>query len=80
GRSKLMVEQILGDIHVSDPDWHIALLRYFNPVGAHESGLIGEDPSGLPNNLLPFIAQVADGRRASLAVYGSDYPTVDGTG
>ncbi|MBN9356172.1 MAG: UDP-glucose 4-epimerase GalE [Herbaspirillum huttiense] len=80
GRSKLMVEQILGDIHVSDPDWHIALLRYFNPVGAHESGLIGEDPSGIPNNLLPFIAQVADGRRASLAVYGSDYPTVDGTG
>jgi UDP-glucose 4-epimerase len=80
GRSKLMVEQILGDLHVSDPDWRIALLRYFNPVGAHESGLIGEDPSGIPNNLLPFIAQVADGRRAFLTVYGSDYPTPDGTG
>ncbi|OWY30963.1 UDP-glucose 4-epimerase GalE [Herbaspirillum robiniae] len=80
GRSKLMVEDILRDLHVADPGWHIALLRYFNPVGAHESGLIGEDPSGIPNNLLPFIAQVADGRRASLSVYGSDYPTVDGTG
>ncbi|MBP0596922.1 UDP-glucose 4-epimerase GalE [Herbaspirillum sp. LeCh32-8] len=80
GRSKLMVEQILGDLHKSDPSWRIALLRYFNPVGAHESGLIGEDPSGIPNNLLPFIAQVADGRRAALSVYGSDYPTTDGTG
>ena len=80
GRSKLMVEQILGDLHVADPSWRIALLRYFNPVGAHESGLIGEDPSGIPNNLLPFIAQVADGRRAALSVYGSDYPTPDGTG
>lgn len=80
GRSKLMVEQMLGDLHISDPQWHIAVLRYFNPVGAHESGLIGEDPSGIPNNLLPFIAQVADGRRAVLSVYGNDYPTPDGTG
>jgi UDP-glucose 4-epimerase len=80
GRSKLMVEQILGDLHVSDPGWRIALLRYFNPVGAHESGLIGEDPNGIPNNLMPFIAQVADGRREQLSVYGNDYPTPDGTG
>jgi UDP-glucose 4-epimerase len=80
GRSKLMIEQVLGDLHVADPEWRIALLRYFNPVGAHESGLIGEDPNGIPNNLLPFIAQVADGRRASLSVYGDDYATPDGTG
>jgi UDP-glucose 4-epimerase len=80
GRSKLMVEQILRDVAVADPAWRIALLRYFNPVGAHESGLIGEDPNGIPNNLMPFIAQVADGRRQQLAVFGDDYPTPDGTG
>lgn len=80
GRSKLMVEEILRDVAIADPSWRIALLRYFNPVGAHESGLIGEDPNGIPNNLLPFIAQVAEGRRAMLSVYGNDYPTPDGTG
>jgi UDP-glucose 4-epimerase len=80
GRSKLMIEEILRDLAVSDPSWRIALLRYFNPVGAHESGLIGEEPSGIPNNLLPYIAQVADGRREFLSVYGGDYPTPDGTG
>jgi UDP-glucose 4-epimerase len=80
GRSKLMIEEMLRDIAVADPGWHIALLRYFNPVGAHESGLIGEDPNGIPNNLVPYIAQVADGRRERLSVYGNDYPTVDGTG
>ncbi len=80
GRSKLMIEEMLGDVAHSDPSWRIARLRYFNPVGAHESGLIGEDPAGIPNNLLPFIAQVAVGRRPKLAVFGSDWPTVDGTG
>jgi UDP-glucose 4-epimerase len=80
GRSKLMIEDMLRDLSVSDPSWRIALLRYFNPVGAHESGLIGEEPSGIPNNLLPYIAQVADGRREFLSVYGGDYPTPDGTG
>lgn len=80
GRSKLMIEEILRDVYVSDQSWHIALLRYFNPVGAHESGLIGEDPNGIPNNLLPYIAQVAEGRRDKLSVYGNDYPTPDGTG
>lgn len=80
GRSKLMVEEMLRDLYRSDKSWHIALLRYFNPVGAHESGLIGEDPNGAPNNLVPYIAQVADGRRESLAVFGNDYPTPDGTG
>ncbi len=80
GQSKLMVEHILRDLHQSDPSWKIALLRYFNPVGAHESGLIGEDPSGIPNNLMPFIAQVAVGKRATLQVFGNDYPTPDGTG
>ncbi|MGZ3180889.1 MAG: UDP-glucose 4-epimerase GalE [Telluria sp.] len=80
GRSKLMIEEILRDLAVSDQSWRIALLRYFNPVGAHESGLIGEDPNGIPNNLLPYIAQVADGRRDKLSVYGNDYPTPDGTG
>lgn len=80
GRSKLMIEEILRDLAVSDPSWHIALLRYFNPVGAHSSGLIGEDPNGIPNNLLPYIAQVADGRREHLSVFGNDYPTSDGTG
>jgi UDP-glucose 4-epimerase len=80
GRSKLMVEQMLGDLGQSDPEWRIAILRYFNPVGAHESGLIGEDPRGMPNNLMPYIAQVAIGRRPHLAVFGNDYSTPDGTG
>src|SRR5690554_950950 len=80
GTSKLMVEQILGDLALVDPQWSIALLRYFNPVGAHESGQIGEDPQGIPNNLLPYISQVAVGRRERLSVYGDDYPTPDGTG
>ncbi len=80
GRSKLMIEDILRDLIKAQPDWHIALLRYFNPVGAHESGLIGEEPSGIPNNLVPYIAQVATGQREKLSVYGGDYPTPDGTG
>jgi UDP-glucose 4-epimerase len=80
GRSKLMIEEILGDLCVADPNWRVARLRYFNPVGAHESGLIGEDPQGIPNNLMPFISQVAVGRRPHLNVFGSDYATVDGTG
>lgn len=80
GRSKLMVEEVLKDIAKFDPRWKVALLRYFNPVGAHKSGLIGEDPKGIPNNLLPYISQVAIGKRESLAVFGDDYPTVDGTG
>ncbi len=80
GRSKLIIEEILGDIARADVSWRIALLRYFNPVGAHESGLIGEDPHGIPNNLMPYIAQVAVGNLAELSVFGSDYPTHDGTG
>jgi UDP-glucose 4-epimerase len=80
GRTKLVIEDMLRDFHKSDPSWHIAILRYFNPVGAHESGLIGEDPKGIPNNLMPIIAQVAGGRREKLSVWGSDYPTPDGTG
>lgn len=80
GRSKYMVEQCLSDIQVANPQLSIALLRYFNPVGAHPSGSMGEDPQGIPNNLMPFIAQVAVGRREKLAVFGNDYPTVDGTG
>ncbi|HIP50555.1 MAG TPA: UDP-glucose 4-epimerase GalE [Campylobacterales bacterium] len=80
GRSKLMVEEILRDVFVSDNTWKIVLLRYFNPVGAHESGTIGEDPNGLPNNLMPFIAQTAVGKRECLSVFGDDYDTVDGTG
>ncbi|WP_454727270.1 MULTISPECIES: UDP-glucose 4-epimerase GalE [Cupriavidus] len=80
GQTKLMGEQILRDLERSDPSWRIAYLRYFNPVGAHESGLIGEDPGGVPNNLMPYVAQVAGGRREKLMVYGGDYPTVDGTG
>ena len=80
GRSKLMVEEILGDLANADPSWRIGVLRYFNPVGAHETGLIGEDPRGIPNNLMPFIAQVAVGRRERLSVFGNDYPTPDGTG
>ncbi len=80
GRTKLMIEDILRDIAQADPAWRIALLRYFNPVGAHESGLIGEDPNGIPNNLMPFVSQVAVGRREELLVFGNDYPTHDGTG
>ena len=80
GRSKLMVEEVLRDLAISEPRWSIALLRYFNPVGAHSSGLIGEDPNGIPNNLLPYISQVAVGKLQQLSVYGNDYPTVDGTG
>jgi UDP-glucose 4-epimerase len=80
GRSKRQVEQILQDLSLSDPDWRFVVLRYFNPVGAHESGLIGEDPLGSPSNLVPFIAQVAVGRRKHLKVYGNDYKTPDGTG
>ena len=80
GRSKAMVEAVLQDLAQADQGWRIALLRYFNPVGAHESGLIGEDPDGVPNNLMPFIAQVAVGRREALSVFGDDYPTPDGTG
>jgi len=80
GRSKLMIEDILRDTARSDPQWRIALLRYFNPVGAHESGLIGEDPQGIPNNLLPYVAQVAAGILPQLSIFGADYPTPDGTG
>jgi UDP-glucose 4-epimerase len=80
GRSKLMNEEILRDLHVADSRWNVILLRYFNPVGAHISGRIGEDPSGVPNNLVPYIAQVAIGKLAELSVFGNDYPTPDGTG
>jgi len=79
GRTKLIIEQLLGDVAIADPEWNIVLLRYFNPVGAHTSGRIGEDPAGVPNNLLPFITQVASGRRDELVVFGDDYPTPDGT-
>ncbi len=79
GRTKQMVEDMLRDLAASDPRWRIAILRYFNPVGAHESGLIGEDPNGIPNNLLPYIARVAVGKLSELAVFGNDYPTPDGT-
>jgi UDP-glucose 4-epimerase len=79
GRTKLMIEQLLGDVAAADPAWHIILLRYFNPVGAHPSGRIGEDPSGIPNNLMPYLMQVAVGRRDELTVFGDDYPTPDGT-
>ncbi|OYT97747.1 MAG: UDP-glucose 4-epimerase GalE [Pseudomonas sp. PGPPP3] len=80
GRSKLMVEEVLRDLALSDSRWSVAVLRYFNPVGAHASGLIGEDPSGIPNNLLPFISQVAIGKLPHLCIFGDDYPTLDGTG
>ena len=80
GRTKLMIEEILRDLHRSDPSWRLGILRYFNPVGAHASGLIGEDPQGTPNNLMPFVAQVAVGRLNSLNVWGNDYATPDGTG
>lgn len=80
GRTKLMIEEILHDIYLANNSWNIALLRYFNPVGAHHSGEIGEDPNGIPNNLMPFISQVAVGKLAELSVFGDDYPTKDGTG
>jgi UDP-glucose 4-epimerase len=80
GRTKLIIEDMLRDLYRSDPSWQIGILRYFNPVGAHVSGLIGEDPQGIPNNLMPFVAQVAVGRRDQLKVWGCDYPTPDGTG
>lgn len=80
GRTKRMVEDMLRDVAASDPAWRVVLLRYFNPVGAHSSGLIGEDPNGIPNNLMPFVAQVAVGKRDRLHVFGDDYPTPDGTG
>ena len=80
GRSKLMVEEILADLYKSDNSWNIARLRYFNPVGSHDSGLIGEDPNDIPNNLMPYISQVAVGKLKQLSVFGDDYATVDGTG
>jgi len=80
GWSKFMIEQMLRDLAASDPEWSIALLRYFNPIGAHESGLIGEDPRGIPNNLFPYVCRVASGRLEQLSVFGDDYPTPDGTG
>jgi UDP-glucose 4-epimerase len=80
GQSKLMIENILRDLSVSDSDWQISLLRYFNPVGAHASGRLGEDPNGIPNNLMPYVAQVAIGRLEKLNIFGGDYPTPDGTG
>lgn len=80
GRTKLIAEEMLRDFFEANKDWRIGILRYFNPVGAHESGLIGEDPNGVPNNLMPFVAQVAVGKRECLRIWGKDYPTVDGTG
>lgn len=80
GSTKLMIEMILNDLYVSDHEWSVSLLRYFNPIGAHESGLIGENPNGIPNNLLPYIAQVAVGKLEQLSVFGDDYDTIDGTG
>ena len=80
GETKLMIERILKDLHAADNEWSVSILRYFNPIGAHKSGLIGEDPQGIPNNLLPYITQVASGRRECLSVFGNDYDTHDGTG
>lgn len=80
GQTKSMLEQILSDLYVGDEEWNVVLLRYFNPIGAHESGLIGEDPKGIPNNLVPYVAQVAVGKLAAVGVFGNDYPTPDGTG
>ena len=80
GWTKLMMEQVFKDVQKADPEWNVILLRYFNPIGAHESGIIGEDPAGIPNNLLPYVAQVAVGRLKQLSVFGNDYPTPDGTG
>jgi UDP-glucose 4-epimerase len=79
-RTKLMIENILRDLYIAEPKWNIAILRYFNPVGAHPSGRIGEDPRGVPNNLMPYVAQVAVGRRPFVRIWGNDYPTPDGTG
>lgn len=80
GRTKIIIEDILRELYAASPDWHIAILRYFNPIGAHESGLIGEDPQSTPNNLMPLVSQVASGRRNRLHIWGNDYPTPDGTG
>lgn len=80
GQTKLMIEHMLRDIHHADPSWRVGILRYFNPIGAHESGMIGEDPNGIPNNLLPYVSQVAVGKLKKLRVFGNDYPTPDGTG
>ena len=80
GQTKQIIEHILTDLHTADPEWNVVLLRYFNPIGAHESGLLGEDPRGIPNNLVPYIGQVAVGKLAALNVFGGDYPTRDGTG
>ena len=80
GKTKYFMEEIIKDVCSANPDWSAMLLRYFNPVGAHPSGMIGEDPQGIPNNLMPYIAQVAVGRREKLSIYGGDYPTPDGTG
>ena len=80
GWTKWMIEQILTDLHTADPEWDVVMLRYFNPIGAHESGLIGEDPKGIPNNLVPYVAQVAVGKLKAVQVFGDDYPTPDGTG
>ncbi|PGK22469.1 UDP-glucose 4-epimerase GalE [Priestia megaterium] len=80
GRTKLVIEEILRDLYTSDPEWSIVLLRYFNPIGAHSSGEIGEDPNGIPNNLMPYITQVAIGKLTELRIFGDDYPTLDGTG
>ena len=80
GQTKTMLEQVLMDIHRADPEWNVTLLRYFNPIGAHKSGLIGEDPKGIPNNLLPYVAQVAIGKLKCVGVFGNDYDTPDGTG
>ena len=80
GQTKTMLEQVLMDIHKADPEWNVILLRYFNPIGAHPSGMIGEDPKGIPNNLMPYVAQVASGKLQKIGVFGNDYPTPDGTG
>ena len=80
GWTKWMIEQMLTDLHTADPEWNVVLLRYFNPIGAHASGLMGEDPKGIPNNLLPYVAQTAIGKREAVHVFGDDYPTPDGTG
>ena len=79
GQTKSMLEQVLTDLYIGDSEWNVVLLRYFNPIGAHESGLIGEDPKGIPNNLLPYVAQVAVGKLERVGVFGDDYPTPDGT-
>ncbi|WP_337949012.1 UDP-glucose 4-epimerase GalE, partial [Prevotella pectinovora] len=80
GQTKWMLEEVLKDVHHADPEWNVVLLRYFNPIGAHPSGKIGEDPNGIPNNLMPYITQVAVGKREELGVFGNDYDTPDGTG